>query len=245
MDPLDAVLENELIYVSRFPDDGFVIWKPMAWGKYKQYRNVVLRNSDLLLEVEDRIFSECVIEHNYPLEYIPAGVVTTVAQTIIHFSGFSNLDALEAFMLEKRAEVQNVEEQIKAIVCRSFPAYKFEDLEKLPFDSVAKYLALSEFITGAPFQIEKSKKARGKGKFSMSPDMSSGVASKPVHGIDFAKDNADLARLDMDMPPSTPLRDKESNWKQIEEKEKAINLARAKNMKKDWEKQKVKKVPKK
>lgn len=242
-DPLDIRLSNDLIYVLRFSDDGFVIWKPLIWNRYKRYRNIVVGNLEILHDIEDKIFDECVLEHNYgDISLAPAGVVTTIAQLILYYSGFSSARHFDQILKSKRDIINSAEEQIPLLICRAFPGYKLSEIEDMTFDEIAKHLAIVEQITGSPISLDTpdKKKSSPAGGLYASGDQMSGVAVSAGQKIDFEAENRALKQVDRSAPVAAgnALKDRvgrDSNWEQIEQKESIMN--KGADLKKAWEKQ--------
>lgn len=133
----------------------------------------------LIMDIEDRIFNECVVEGaELAADDSNAGIVTTIVREILNMSGvldpYEGMAQLDAWRFNARM----IEEQMILIVCKVF-GYKPEELDSLEYGEFLRRVALAEQILGKPIQIAE-------------PEKESEPESEK--GIDFAQENRELAQ---------------------------------------------------
>ena len=169
---LDHKVEEDIIFQTRF-DDGYVIWRTLPWSEYRKYRDArSLLGPKIDVEIEKAVYDKCVLFSTYdippPLEIEdhevsqwiedcrddqPAGVVPTVVKTILFMSGAKTGPAIMKQLDQHRPLASNIEDQIVALICKAFPAYKPEEVEKLPWQTLLKRLAQAEMLLGHTLEL--------------------------------------------------------------------------------------------
>jgi len=160
----EALSEYTELYM--FELEGYrVLFSPLSWGDYKNFSYLMMAYPDLQADLEDNIWEVAVIEHNFPsgIEYIEAGVVQSVAQLVLHYSGCnfrskSAIDRLSLGLEEARREKNSVEGQIKLAICEAFPSYKPEELDRLTWSQLLDRLAFSEHLLKKDFEFNIKEK---------------------------------------------------------------------------------------
>jgi hypothetical protein len=162
---LTSKIAHTALYQTIF-DDGYVVWKPLAWSDYKKLREArLLKGAAIDLDLEEYLYDTCVIVSTYDktpsldldeLDQLlfrkedrdeqPAGVISTVAKDILAHSGSINPLAIIDQLDEHRAVIDNIEDQLVVAICRAFPAYTPEDVDKMDWDTVLKRAAQAESI---------------------------------------------------------------------------------------------------
>jgi len=187
---LDYKLESQNgLFRTQF-EDGYVIWKPLSWGRYKKYReaNSLLKEA-IHLEVEETVFQECLIESSFEespppdlneaevLDWIkavrsdtPAGVISTVVKLILKISGATTGEAIIDQLSRHRALIHNVEDQLTVAICKAFPAYTPEMIEMLDWQTVLKRAAQAEVLLGTVFELEDKEQPLPE-KFNLAEDI--------------------------------------------------------------------------
>lgn len=171
---LQHKLANGRLYRTSFDDGGFVIWKPLTWGRYKRYREASLSAGHVIAtELEESVFRECVLFSSYDstppskianeqayykwqmdmMDLQPFGVIETVAGVIIKLSGTGRPERTQEHINLARGET-GLMDQIAAIICKTFPAYKLEDIETMDWPTVCKRLIQVELVTGVPMNLD-------------------------------------------------------------------------------------------
>ena len=185
-DFLAAALDNCDLYEITLSDAGPIVFKLLPIKTYQGIARLILDHPRTQPEVEDTIWKLCVILDPYgdDLSFSPAGIITTVAQLILFLSFPKGMEDLTQGMEQARETVQNsVVMQIQAEICRAFPGYTPDDLEKLEFSRLLQLMSQVEYLTKVPFQFESPQKAK---KGLTAP---TGPAS-----IDFASENHELSQ---------------------------------------------------
>lgn len=174
---LTSKIAHTALYQTVF-DDGYVVWKPLTWIDYKKLREArLLKGSAIDFDLEEYLYDTCVIVSTYDIEPSidldeldrllfrkeardeqPAGIVSTVAKDILAHSGSINPLAIIDQLDQHRAVIDNIEDQLVVAICRAFPAYTPEDIDKMDWDTVLKRAAQAESIMmnriiAAPFAI--------------------------------------------------------------------------------------------
>ncbi len=127
---------------------GYVTWKPLPWDEVRGLYSVGLSP-----ELEDEIWSRCVIESTFSEETLDemAGIVSTVINQILAISGYTQdsfIDLFENGMGNARQELStNIFDQMTIVICAAFP-YTPDELEKLPWPVILKRAAQAERIVG-------------------------------------------------------------------------------------------------
>lgn len=151
------------LYQTRF-DDGYVVWSPLPWSEYKKLREARLtRGTDIDIDIEEFVYNKCVIFSSYDQEppseleiedkmlFIedcrldqPAGVVSTVVKAVLYFSGALKANTIIQQLNAQRGSIDNIEDQLTVAICRAFPSYTPEDIEKMEWPTVLKRAAQAE-----------------------------------------------------------------------------------------------------
>jgi len=176
----EAREQHANLYSTDF-EQGVVVWRPLNWEEYKRYRDLAYRYPHLILEIEDRIFKDCVLEDTTPgQEEGNAGIVTTVAREIIKLSGV--IDPLESMMMLDawRQTTSLVEEQMILIACKAF-GYKPEELEKLEYQELLRRVAMAEAMLDTRIELKEAE-------------------TPESDDIDFTKEAGELAAFEQQLP---------------------------------------------
>jgi len=160
---LTSKVANSSLYQTLF-DDGYVVWTPLPWSEYKKLREArLIRGASLDIDLEEFVYNKCVIFSSYDEEppaeleleekmlFIedsrldqPAGVVATVVKSILYFSGALKAENIIQQLDAQRGIIDNIEDQLVVAICRAFPSYTPEDIEKMEWQTVLKRAAQAE-----------------------------------------------------------------------------------------------------
>jgi hypothetical protein len=135
--------------------DGLIIFRPSNKGEFLEFTDLYNSIGEL---VEDIIFEKCVIYPRFSKDDIGnlhAGTVSIVAESVIDISGFSNEDIFLTLLDSNRKEMENVDNQILAIILKAFPYLTIEDINKFDIQQYTYRLALAEAILGTTLTIQK------------------------------------------------------------------------------------------
>jgi len=181
-----AFKEHGIIYVSQF-EWGGILWRPLGHAEAELYSGLFQTVPQAKAELEEQIFKECVLDHPLPKEEFDkwkAGIVTTIAQTILYFSTIRTPKEFLQRLKTAREEVSgDIFLQVFTRIIQVFPIYTIEQLRNMPVDSVMQKLAIAEAITGEEIKL--------------TPDQQS---SRIPEFIDFAAENERLRKADVSTP---------------------------------------------
>lgn len=180
---LDYKTEEECLYKTEFPDEGYIVWKPLLWSEFKRYKEA----RDFLgpqanLQIEEAVFSRAVLFSSYDLpppeqldqhELVvwevqgrldqPAGVISTIVKLVLAKSGEQNPRNIIPKLERARLEANAIEAQLEILICKAFPSYKPEDIHNMPWETVLKRAAQAELILGAKLELADGKQGQEQG----------------------------------------------------------------------------------
>lgn len=196
---LTSKVANSSLYQTLF-DDGYVVWTPLPWSEYKKLREARLtRGATIDIDLEEFVYNKCVIFSSYdeepPADFEiedkmlfvednrldqPAGVISTVVKTVLYFSGALKADTIIQQLDLHRGAIENIEDQLTVAICRAFPAYTPEDIEKMEWQTVLKRAAQAEAalmgrMIEPPFRVitqEDIQKEQRKHRFDLQKEIS-------------------------------------------------------------------------
>lgn len=118
------------------------IWRRLTKAEFNMIDQLGEEDEDK----EDLIVNMCLI---YPrhLDYdeCHAGVPVVLANEILTHSGFVD-ETSAAILAEHRAEMQNLETQMEAIIHKAFPSISLEEIESWDVPKTLKYYSRAEWI---------------------------------------------------------------------------------------------------
>ena len=181
----------------------------LEYGDYAAYSYLlkVYGNSSMIAKVEDEIWDKCVVEHTLPqgFDSIKAGIITSVAQTILFLSCPKDPEGANQDLNYSRNSIQDALQQVIIFICEAFPSYVPEDLEAMPWSKIIKRVAQAEMILKKEFSFHPPS-SQGKDdsdtifgnleKFGS--DNLDKLVKEPV--IDFEKENRELLQQDAGDP---------------------------------------------
>jgi hypothetical protein len=98
-------------------------------------------------DLEDLIIEKAIVyPENFELNKIPPGAVTSLAKEILDMSGFASVRQAKYVLEEKRAEVEEVKNLMKAFVLAAMDGYTLDDLENMTYSKLAEKVAIAEKI---------------------------------------------------------------------------------------------------
>lgn len=137
------------VFLTIIPDGPVVPWQPLPLGSYIDYAGVSV-DGTMPAPIEDEIFSQCVADKTLvrQLDYLPAGLISTVVQNILNHSGPVGIDAFNQDLEDTRAAVNGgsfavIYEMIDTIL-KVFPSYTPEDVLAMDYKTFLNRLILSE-----------------------------------------------------------------------------------------------------
>jgi hypothetical protein len=77
---------------------------------------------------------------------MPAGIVSSLSEKIVDFSGFATAKTAKRILEEKRSKAGQVRSLMKAFILATITAYSPEDLDEFTYSQLAERVALAEKI---------------------------------------------------------------------------------------------------
>lgn len=123
------------------------VFRELTFHEYKKV--MYLRDIDEFssADIEDAIINFSVVyPDDFDLNSIPPGNVTSLADRVLDISGITSVQLAKSILEEKRYEVNEVKNLMKAFVLATISSYTPEQLEAMTFSELAEKVALSEKI---------------------------------------------------------------------------------------------------
>lgn len=137
------------VYVTAFHDGTLVPWKPLPISDYIRYNRDMGRGLIPFARIEDEIFRNCVLDDTLirQMDFLKAGIVSTVAVNILQYSGPTGIDAFNndlnmARQLVCGQSAKAINELI-ILLTIAFP-YKPEDIYDMDYETFMSRIALAE-----------------------------------------------------------------------------------------------------
>lgn len=127
--------------------DTEVVFRELTFSEYDKISEYQNADGYSSVDTEDLII-ECAVVYpeDFNLNKIPPGMVTSLAQQIVDFSGFYSARLAKNILEEKRDHANQVRSLMKAFVLATISSYSPEDLDEMTFSQLAEKVALSEKI---------------------------------------------------------------------------------------------------
>lgn len=109
-------------------------------------------------DLSDELLKLCLLYPEYDEEKLDcelAGTVDSIILAIKRGSGFSEKDDIIEDIGKSRGLMDTLENQISILICKAFPHLTLEDIDKLTYAEIIRYIALSEAILDVKLNIEK------------------------------------------------------------------------------------------
>lgn len=190
MNWLAALQEGQELYQIALDARGPIIFKLLPYGTFLGFQRLILNHPRIVPVIEDEIWLSCVLEHPYaePLDDLLAGTVSTVAELILFLSGLPDIRDKQAVLEASRARAAaDFHLQVQVALCRAFPAYTPEQLEKLSLPQLLLRVAQAEQILGQQFTISE-------------PDVKQASSPAPA-AVDFEAENRVLREAGIGIDP--------------------------------------------
>lgn len=189
MRPLDALYAGKTLYTVSFDQHGHIIFTLLPFAVAVGIQRLLAEHPAATLLCEEFIWETCVFEHPYDdLDNTLAGIVSSTARLVLYLSSLPELKDKQTLQKECRQLVaEDFILQAQAIICKAFPAYKPEDLNKLSIIELMQRLAQAEMILNEQFDITAPKKQ---------DKQQSGL----IQAINTAEINAKIRQVDQGIP---------------------------------------------
>jgi len=145
----ELLYELKLLYGSVFETTlkkDTIVFRELTFSEFDQITEHQ-NSGESSAEIEELIIKLGVIyPENIDLDHYPAGLVSSLAEEILHESGFASPGKAKRILDEKRLEASEVRSLMKAFVLATITSYTPEDLDNLTYTKLAQKVALSEKI---------------------------------------------------------------------------------------------------
>jgi hypothetical protein len=145
----ELLYELKLLYGSVFETNlkkDTIVFRELTFSEFDQITEHQ-NSGESSAEIEELIIKLGVIyPENIDLDHYPAGLVSSLAEEILHESGFASPGKAKRILDEKRLEASEVRSLMKAFVLATITSYTPEDLDNLTYTKLAQKVALSEKI---------------------------------------------------------------------------------------------------
>jgi len=103
---------------------GRALFRLLSYKKYNTVKKILIEYPYFKPDIEDDIWDECVVEHTFPTskDFSDAGIVTTVSQLILFFSGPKNINDVNADIQEAKESLNDAVEQAILVICEEVRA---------------------------------------------------------------------------------------------------------------------------
>ena len=129
----------------KFPDDTVVSFCALSLNEFRIINLMRERFSLSNKDVFDILYEYCVPEEDKPLslDNLEAGVSETVGLAIWNQSN-PLMDITEKLAMKRATYGDEVLDTVLVVIITAFPAYKIDELERLPIDSILSLLVKAE-----------------------------------------------------------------------------------------------------
>lgn len=123
------------------------VFRELTFQEYKKILYLRDINDYSSADIEDYILTYSVVyPDRFDINKIPPGNVSTLAENVLDISGITSVKLAKRILDEKRLEVNEVKNLMKAFVLATITSYTPEQLEAMTFSELAEKVALSEKI---------------------------------------------------------------------------------------------------
>lgn len=157
------LLEEIFLWKDRYGDVFYVeigknkyIFRILLRGEYLKIRDL---QDHGLMDISDVLLGMCLLYPKYDKREFDnrlAGEIDYVVRNIIELSGFSKTDGMLEDIEEERRKIESLDNQILLLICKAFPHLTPQDLDKMNYNSILRYLTLAEAILDVKLSIDKS-----------------------------------------------------------------------------------------
>lgn len=124
-----------------------VLFRELTFNEFDQITEYKNSEGSSSTDAEDLIISSAVVyPEDFDIQKMPPGLISSLAQQIIDFSGFYSAKIAKQVLESKREHAGQVRSLMKAFVLATINAYTPEDLDNMTFSQLAERVALSEKI---------------------------------------------------------------------------------------------------
>lgn len=123
------------------------IFRELTFQEYKKILYLKDLEGFSSADIEDIILTFSIVyPEDFDLNKIPAGNISALSQDVLDISGITSAKLAKSILDQKRLEVNEVKNLMKAFVLATITSYTPEQLEVMTFSELAEKVALSEKI---------------------------------------------------------------------------------------------------
>ena len=124
-----------------------VLFRELTFNEFDQITEYKNSENSSSTDAEDLIITSAVVyPENFNFQKLPPGLISSLAQQIIDFSGFYSARLAKQVLESKREHAGQVRSLMKAFVLATIHTYSPEDLDGMTFSQLAERVAISEKI---------------------------------------------------------------------------------------------------
>jgi len=191
----EALKEHRDLYLF-VTTEGRAMFRLLDYESFQSLSYTMVAYPEFKFDIEDQVWDDCVLEHTFThgKDYLPAGLVTTISQTILSLSCPKSIDDINFQLQDARETLGDAREQAILSICEAFPSYTPEVLEKLTWSTLMKRLAQSEVILKREMEFKNAA--------SQHQDDSARIFERleEFTSVDFAGSNRQLSEDDQGKP---------------------------------------------
>jgi len=195
--PSETIIDRKLkhkedIFLVVFGDGTRIPCRTLTYGEYRAYRDLFVSHTVPSYLVWEDIYKKVVLDSVLRDELgdeLRAGIVSSTARAIYRLSAPSDYNDMAQSFEVYRANVMDLEEQMKMMICHYFPGYKLSDLDNCSFNVLMRLFAGAEFLIKSKEWIES-----GTGFSFSSPDTQKEVQRGTISNRELAQHNTVVNR---------------------------------------------------
>lgn len=129
-------------YFTEINEDFIVPWKPLSVEDFIYYSELTISRAVPPSVIEDEIFRKCVLDETLlrQIDFLPAGIVTTVVHAIWACSGPRDQDSVNEDLEAGRAVISagagSILHEFVDVITKAFPAYTHEQVYSMDYETL-------------------------------------------------------------------------------------------------------------
>jgi hypothetical protein len=134
------------VYLITFPEGTDVPFRALSYGDFCYYNDMLTGGLSPPYLLEDELFKKCVTDQAI-LDNIhkqKAGTISTTVSAIMQVSGPADINEFNQVLQLNRETAAKPINYLPTLICRAFPAYTPEDIDKMSFETMLLRLAQAE-----------------------------------------------------------------------------------------------------
>jgi hypothetical protein len=127
--------------------DKTIVFRELTFKEYDQILSYQTIDGYSYADIEDYILAYSIVyPEGFDIYKIPTGNISSLAQSVLDISGITSARLAKQILEEKRFEVNEVKNLMKAFVLATISSYTPEELENMTFSQLSERVALAEKI---------------------------------------------------------------------------------------------------